>query len=538
MRRWWIGAAMALAGTAATAADLSPARWPTAERDRIEQMERSPFPPAARTLQARRQLISATLSPAAVRAGMEALDQGGTAADAAVTVALTQVATNLGSVVSYGGVAELVYYEAKTGRVYVLDAGWGTYADERSPATIPAADISLITGGASTATPGAQGRKTLVPGFMAGMEAAHTRFGRLPWSSLFQPAIWYAENGVTVSPLLGTYFNMVGGQLARTEEGRRFLGQSGRAMPRIGDRFVQPELATLLHTVADKGADDMYRGAWARQYVEIVRREGGAVTLEDLAAYRPVWETPASIRFGDATVFGPDGTNPGARIIFQALTTLDRQKVAGPYWTNPQTFAAYARALRSATEGAGNHSDAVVVVDRWGNVAALVHSINMTMWGDTGIVVGGVPLSGAGGLYRSRMAGLAPRAHVPADMVPLVALRNGKPVLAVATVGSSLTPETTRMTAGLLGGGEPGQWAAAPPLLIPYASADPGAEAVPSGAYTAEFLAALKSANVKIQTEPPARTAALRGTSAFAVSTAGSWRTVETPTTSVFGDAR
>ena len=53
---------------------------------------------------------------------------------------------------------------------------------------------------------GAEGRKTLVPGFVAGIESMQKRFGRLPFASLLQLAIWYAENGVTVSPLLGSYF--------------------------------------------------------------------------------------------------------------------------------------------------------------------------------------------------------------------------------------------------------------------------------------------------------------------------------------------
>ncbi|HEY3948166.1 gamma-glutamyltransferase [Phenylobacterium sp.] len=538
MRGRWIGVALALTGTAAPAADLSPARWPAAERARLEQMEQRFFPAATRTLQGRTQMVSATLSPFAVHAGMEALDQGGTAADAAVTVALTQVATDLGAVVSYAGVAELVYYEAKTRRTYVLEANWGTYADERAPLTIPAEDLSEVTGGPSTASAGPQGRKTLVPGFMAGMAAAHARFGRLPWANLFQPAIWCAENGVTVSPLLGAYFGMTGGQLARTEEGRRFLGQSGRSLPRAGDRFVQPQLAALLHAVADKGADEMYRGAWARQYVDIVRREGGAVTLEDLAAYRPVWETPDSVAFGDAAVMGPSRAARGPAAIYAALASLDRDKATGPYWTDPDTFAAYARALQPAATQAGHHSDAVVVVDRWGNVAALVHTINATMWGETGIVVGGVPISGAGGLYKPMMAGLAPRAHVPSDMAPVLALRGGKPVLAVASVGSSLAQETTRMTAGLLGGGEPQAWAAAPPLLLALSAAERDAIGVPAGAYDAAFRAALAARGVRLREEPMQRALALRGTVAFAVRAADGWRTAEVPTTTVFADSR
>src|SRR4051812_2866284 len=101
MRRWagWM-AALAVGAGPAAAADLSPGHWPAAERARLERMELSPYPGTARAVEGGREVVSATLSPIAVRAGMEALRQGGTAADAAVTVAFTQVATSLGSVVS------------------------------------------------------------------------------------------------------------------------------------------------------------------------------------------------------------------------------------------------------------------------------------------------------------------------------------------------------------------------------------------------------------------------------------------------------
>ena len=87
------------------------------------------------------------------------------------------------------------------------------------------------------------------------------------------------------------------------------------------------------------------------------------------------------------------------------------------------------------------HSRSVVVIDRWGNVAALVHSIDATMWGDTGIVVDGVAISGAGGGQRGRLAAVKPGQHVPSDGAPVIALRDGKPVLAVASVGRSLVGE-------------------------------------------------------------------------------------------------
>ena len=481
----WLAAA--LMATQARAADLSPGHWPAAERARLERAEMSPYPPAARALEGRQELVSATLSPIATHVGMEALRQGGTAADAAVAVALTQVATNLGSVISYAGIAELLYYDARTGRTYAMDAGWAPYAGETDPGSIPAMDVSLITGGAAAkgAAPG-QGRKTLTPGFMAGMAAMHGRFGRLPFGDLFQPAIWYAETGAPATPLLGAYFGMQRAQLSRTEEGRAFLALAGDGRPGMGDRIVQPGVATLLRGVAKAGPNYMYRGPWAQRYVEVVRREGGAVTPKDLARYRVIWEEPLRTRFAGAEVIGPGRTNASACSLLLALNLLDAQGggAMAPYWRDANAFAAYARATRysiissSSTamvayerslglqadcEGrlvpayaaamapkleailaaagggpAGHHSASVVVVDRWGNVAALVHSINATMWGDTGIVVDGVAISGAGGNLRGRLAAVKPGQHAPNDGAPVIALRNGKPVLAAASIGSSL----------------------------------------------------------------------------------------------------
>ncbi len=185
----------------------------------------------------------------------------------------------------------------------------------------------------------------------------------------------------------------------------------------------------------------------------------------------------------------------------------------------------------------GHHSASVVAVDRDGNVAVLVHSINSVMWGDTGIVVGGVPIAGSAGLYKQRLAGLKRSAHVASDMAPVLALRDGKPVLGVAAIGSSLVHETVRLTAGALAGGDLGALAAAPPLLMNLASPDP-AEPVPAGAYDAAFKAALVARGVEVREEPADRVAALRGTAALAAIGPAGPSSVETPATITFGEAR
>ncbi|HYM00670.1 MAG TPA: hypothetical protein VEZ90_17075, partial [Blastocatellia bacterium] len=80
-----IGAMILALGQYVRAADLSPDKWPAAERTRFEAMEGRFGPENARTIDGRSGLVAATMSPVAVNAGIEALKQGGTAADAAAT---------------------------------------------------------------------------------------------------------------------------------------------------------------------------------------------------------------------------------------------------------------------------------------------------------------------------------------------------------------------------------------------------------------------------------------------------------------------
>jgi gamma-glutamyltranspeptidase/glutathione hydrolase len=563
----------------AIAADLSPAKWPPAEKAQAERQEQTVFPPKAQLIEGRAALISATLSPVAIRAGIESLKQGGTAADAASTIALTQITTALGSYVSYAGILQLVYYDTHTQKLYSLDAGWNSYLAETAPQTIPANDT------------GAEGRKTLVPGFMAGIEAMHKRFGRLPFSSLFQPAIYYAANGVTISPLLANYFTARQKYLARTPEGQRFLHQAGDHTPKAGDRFIQAALAQTLRSVAKHGAAYMYTGEWGRDFVEAVRREGGRASLDDMRRYRPTWDQPRTTTFGDCSVYAPAGSNEGGRQILEALNLIEEMKIdrAQPYfkdWTvfrdltallqfvelgdyTPPAVAdfqrrnalhfsqqdrvtkAYARAMAPLLQSAlqsdsPRHSDALVVVDRWGNVAALVHTSNSQPWGSTGIVVGGIPISDPAALQQWRLAAIQPGDRVPNDMAPVIAMRGAKPVMAVASVGSSLIAETTRILLATLGNRLDLQTAMeAPPLLYNFQPAKEGETAlrriqlVPEAAYGPDFLRDLEASGVSIENQSRNEVLTIKGTAVVAAVNpeTGIWRTLETPALFDFADA-
>ena len=122
--------------TLSMGADLSPANWPKAEKEQVEQMETTTMSPfQARPVEGAGGIISATVSPVSVYAGMQTLKHGGNAADAAAATALTQVTMQLGSVVSYAGIYTMLYYDAKAQKVYSLDAGYNSYLQETDPVT-------------------------------------------------------------------------------------------------------------------------------------------------------------------------------------------------------------------------------------------------------------------------------------------------------------------------------------------------------------------------------------------------------------------
>jgi len=416
----------------------------------------------------------------------------------------------------------------------------------------------------------------------------HKRFGKLAFQNLFAPAIWYAENGVTISPTTATFFKTREQFLARTAEGRAFMNQAGDGLPKSGDRFVQAGLAKTLRAVASNGSQFMYSGPWGQHYVEAVQREGGKATMEDMKRYQPFWEEPLSTTFLGHTVFVPGKSSDDGHQLLEALNLAEELKVneMGPYNKDPKAFhlltqivrkavadnytaqymsqhgmkssreenitKAYAKSAASligaqnpAPEpGSPHHSDAVIVIDRWGNVAALVHTINTVLWGTTGIVVDGIPIADAAGFQQARLSGVKPGDPVPMDMTPVIAMTGDKPTLALASIGESLGPETVRLLVTTLANHlDPLVAMAAPPMLMNAGPLKEGEtfmtapEAIPEGAYDPGFLQLLQESGVHVVEKPKQEVSAIKGTAVLAMIDlkSGALRSVETP--GVFGFA-
>jgi gamma-glutamyltranspeptidase / glutathione hydrolase len=446
-------------------------------------------------------VVVATSGEEVVKVGVETLKAGGSAVDAALTVALSQVAQVAGSYVSYAGVLSLIYYDAETGKVYYLNAGFDTPRRETDALLIPAK---------------ASGRTALVPGFMAGVEAAHNKFGKLPFARLFEPAVALAEDGIRIAPDLSDWMRQRKDVLARLPETRRIFLKSRDTFYADGDLFRQPELATTLRRVAKDGARFMYTGDWAKHFVEAVQRDGGKISLEDMEAYRAIWEEPLRTTFRENEVFVPGFTSREGVNIVEALNLLELAdlKKRGNYSKSPESLFwlcqilscqdlmwlpsdkagnkydmdlsptarvskktaeaiwermqkgtwRYARQLVKPNSG---HSDAVVVVDRWGNVAALTHTINTSLWGETGIFVDGVSIPDSASIQRQQVYEIGPGKRLPDTIGPLLVLREGKPVFVSSAIGSGLHEKTVQVLLNILEFGMDPQDAIEAPYLLP-----------------------------------------------------------------------
>jgi gamma-glutamyltranspeptidase/glutathione hydrolase len=465
----------------------------------------------------------------AVHAGIEILKQGGSAADAAMTTAMAQVVEAAGSYISFAGVLSMTYLDTATGKVRFLNACFNTPLDEKDPLSIPKLDPF-----ASGASP--SGRSVLVPGFMAGVEAGHDRFGRLPLDRIVEPAIRMAEEGFEVDASLAGLIQFRKDVLSRLPETRRIFTKPDNKFYERGDRFRQPELAATLRAFATQGAAYFYTGDWSRRFVAAMRNDGGVLTGRDLQAYKVLWEEPLETSYGDARLHAPGPSSGGGVDIIEALNLVElaglkkrglpTQSAESLFWlmqisrnqifsfshnlvTNrfpDRDFSPKSRVTKQSAQwiwdrmlaGAWpfsikpkrapdkpvQHSSGVVVVDRWGNVAAVTHSIYTAVWGRTGIFVGGVSIPDSASFQQEAIKEAGPDKRLADSMCPLIVTRRGKPVLASTVIGGGLHQRNLFALTYILEFGMDAQAAAhAPAILLPDEAGGAAMGRVAAGAF-------------------------------------------------------
>ncbi|WP_404326193.1 gamma-glutamyltransferase family protein [Aerophototrophica crusticola] len=198
-----------------------------------------------------------------------------------------------------------------------------------------------------------QGRPVGVPGLVAMLAEAHRKHGRLPWATLFEPAVALAERGVPAYPRMVHVLETWRRVLEQSPDLKTTYYRNDLGVPRVGEPVLQPEQAAALKLLAARGPDALYRGPIGKAMTDRLAAAAGAegppvLRPEDLAAYKAV-ERPAVCRpYRAWTVCGMGPPSAGGLGVLQILGMLEGHDMAALGKDNPQAWHLFAEASKRA----------------------------------------------------------------------------------------------------------------------------------------------------------------------------------------------
>ena len=268
----------------------------------------------------------AAANPLATDAGYQVLKAGGSAVDAAIAVqmVLTLVEPQSSGI---GGGAFLLHHNGREVEAF----------DGRETAPAAATD-KLFLGADGKPVPfmdGVVGGRTVgVPGTVRMLEMVHRQYGRLPWATLFQPAIQLAEGGFKVSARLHTLLGSEKHLAKDPVAAAYFYDHAGKPWP-VGHVLKNPELASVLRAIAANGSKALLEGEVAQAIVNKVQRHAtnpGQLSLSDLVGYQPKKRKPIchdhAAQGKDVRICGFPPPSSGAIAVGQILGILSNTHAA------------------------------------------------------------------------------------------------------------------------------------------------------------------------------------------------------------------
>lgn len=299
----------------------------------------------------------ATSQPLAAQAGLEVLQAGGNAADAAVATAAALAVVEPTST-GLGGDAFALYFDGTARAVHAVNG----HGRSGASLTLEAARARGVAG-----TPGKHSVHTVtVPGAAAAWADTVSRYGRLPLTEVLAPAIRLAEQGFPVSPVIAGYWAVESGRIRQASPNAGEMLIEGRA-PRAGEVWRNPNVARVLRTLGEGGATAFYQGEPARAIVDVVQRLGGWLELDDLAAHASTFEQPISTAYRGHTVYECPPSGQGL-IALIALNIVEGYDLAAMDRRSPDYLHTLIEAVRLAFEDGRAHiadpEHASVPVDR------------------------------------------------------------------------------------------------------------------------------------------------------------------------------
>jgi gamma-glutamyltranspeptidase/glutathione hydrolase len=262
----------------------------------LSGQEPSPAPAKARVNVGRSKVatrygIVAASQPLSAQAGVSILEHGGNAVDAAIAANAVEgvVEPHYNGI---GGDLFVMYYEAKTGKLYGLNSGGWAASGETA---------EFLRSKGQTRMPQSGVYSITVPGAVKGWEILRSRFGTMSLGDILAPAINYADEGFPVSDIIAGEWNGATRKLSADPAAAATFLPGGRA-PKAGEIFKNPDLAGTLRLIAEKGPAGFYEGKTAEAILKMERDHGGTMTAEDLKEYQPEWVEPISTTYRGWTV--------------------------------------------------------------------------------------------------------------------------------------------------------------------------------------------------------------------------------------------
>jgi gamma-glutamyltranspeptidase/glutathione hydrolase len=437
---------------------------------------------------ARHGMVAST-DPIASRIGVDVMQRGGNAVDAAVAVALA-LAVSWPSAGNLGGGGFMMIRRAD-GNTEIIDYR------ERAPLAA-SRDMYLDAEGNVIKKASTVGYRAVgVPGSVAGLSLALERHGKLKWAEVVEPARKLAADGFTVSYHLARSLRASRRLLRKFPESKRIFLRN-RQFYQEGELMKQPELAATLARLKEKGPREFYEGETARMIAEDMKANGGLITADDLKQYEATVRKPLRGSYRGYEILTMPPPSSGGTALIEMLNMLshydvsqlghnssehvhllvevmrrafaDRAAYLGDAdfvdvpvagLTSPQYAEQLIKSinLERATPSSEIREGSPVgyespetthftVVDQEGNVVANTYTLNNSYGSgvtanETGVLLNnemddftskpGVP--NAYGLIQSENNAIAPRKRPLSAMTPTIVLKDGKVCFAIGSPG-------------------------------------------------------------------------------------------------------
>lgn len=277
-----------------------------------------PYPSRRGLVYGRRGMVCAS-QPLAAQAGLAMLQAGGNAVDAALATAMALTVLEPTS----NGLGSDAF-----ALVWIKDKLYGLNGSGYAPELLTPA--ALAERGVTDEMPRRGWAPVTIPGAPSAWAELHRRFGRLPFAKLFEPAVYYAENGYPLTPVIARLWQKseaIFAEFKGREEFAPFFEvffPKGRA-PRAGELVKLPYQAKALRELAASGCESYYRGAIAEATAAFSERTGGFVRFDDLADYRAEWVEPIHVNYRgyDVWELPPNGHGITALMALNILRGFD-----------------------------------------------------------------------------------------------------------------------------------------------------------------------------------------------------------------------